>query len=66
MEYGGQECSDAELPKAEAELRAKGYHLVRKTNEKDLAVGEYTKNSYSGSVNSFEGEKRWTLRWRIK
>lgn len=66
MEYGGRECSDAELPQVEAELRAKGYRLVQKTNEKDLLPGEYIKSSFTGSEHPFEAPKMWTLRWRIK
>lgn len=59
-------CSDAELPKVEADLRAKGYRLVNKTNEKDLAPGEYIKSSFTGSEQSFAGPKMWTVRWHIK
>jgi hypothetical protein len=66
MELGGQQCSDAELPKVEDDLRAKGYRLVNKTNEKDLAPGEYIKSSFTGLRQSFAGPKMWTVRWRVK
>jgi hypothetical protein len=59
-------CNDAELPKVEAALRARGYRPVNKTNEKDLLPGEYIKSSFTGSEQSFEGPKMWTVRWRIK
>lgn len=66
MEYGEWQGSDDKLPKVEVDLRAKGYRLVNKTNEKDLAPREYIKSSFTGSEKSFEGPKMWTVRWRVK
>ncbi len=66
MEYSGHQCNDAELPKVEADLRAKGCRLVNKANEKDLAPGEYIKSSFTGSEQSFEGSKMWTVRWLVR
>ena len=66
MEYGGNDCSDEELPKVEAGLRAQGYRLAMgKTDEKQLVPWEYIKSSYHGSAVSPEGPRRWTLRWRV-
>ncbi len=55
-------CSDSELPSIEQSLMAQGYYPVAKTNEKDLHPGEYMKSSYSGSVESFDGQRMWTVR----
>lgn len=66
MKFGGHQCSDADLPKVEADLRAKGYRLVNKSDEKDLAPGEYMKSSFTGSEQSVAGPKMWKVRWRVK
>lgn len=63
--YSSKECSDSELMPEEARLRAQGYQLTEKSTEKDLLPMEYMKSSHHGSAQSFDGPKRWLLRWRI-
>jgi hypothetical protein len=55
--------SKAEAIACESDLRAKGYNLVRKTNEKDLLPYEYTKNEWSGTSKSFEGPTHYVITW---
>lgn len=57
MEYGGDECSNEDLLKVEARLRAQGYRLaVNKIDIKDLEPGDYIKNSYGDSSLAWGGK----------
>lgn len=65
-DFGSKECLDSELDSEEARLRAHGYQLTAKRTEKDLLPMEYMKSSFHGTAQSFEGQKRWLIRWRIR
>jgi hypothetical protein len=54
-------CSDDDLQVCEGRLIQAGFCLVTKTNEKDLAIGEYTKSSSGGKSSNFGGERIWLL-----
>lgn len=59
-------CIDSALPAIERDLAARGFRLVDKTNEKELMPNEYMKSSHSGTSNSFEGPRKWTITRRIR
>lgn len=65
-EYRGKECSDLELASEEVWLQKQGYRLTGKNTDKDLLPMEYMKSSHHGSAQSFEGSKKWLLKWRIR
>ena len=54
-------CDDSELQSIEESLRAQGFRLTSKSNEKELMPFEYMKTSYHGSEESFHGPRRWTV-----
>ena len=54
-------CGDDDLPGREGRLIQAGFRLVTKTNEKDLAIGEYIKSSSNNKTSNFGGERTWLL-----
>ncbi len=60
-----QTYGQAEVIRLEAELKAKGYRLVGKTNETILKPYEYIKRTWSGTSGSFEGPTHYVITWRI-
>ncbi len=55
----------AEAIRLEAELKAKGYSLVGKTNYTSLKPYEYIKHTWSETSGSLEGPKHYVITWCI-
>jgi hypothetical protein len=60
-----QTYGQAEAIRLEAELKAKGYRLVGKTNETILKPYEYIKRTWSGTSGSLEGPTHYVITWCI-
>jgi len=55
--------TEAKILLKEAELQARGYRIVGKSDPKDLVPGEYIKNPFTGSSSSFDGPGGAVLTW---
>ena len=64
MEINHRQFDDKlKFQKKEEELKKQGYNLVENKDDSTLLTYEYIKGSWSGTQNSFEGIKHYTLRW---
>lgn len=60
-----KQCSQHELAKLEAQLRARGYRLSNANSDKELTIREYRRAKHHASATTFTGELVWTVTWRI-
>jgi hypothetical protein len=50
----------------EEELQSRGFCPTAKTNEKELAPGEYVKHSHYANPHDFTGPVVWRVVWKLR